>query len=234
MLVSGVDYVTPEGKLVLDDPEVRRGLVEALASYTAIYRKGCTPPDSVTWDDYGNNAAFLAQEVVMTPNETLSVVNALKRDRPEDYRENTATIEWPLGPHDEPFPIGGSVFQAMVFKDGGNAAAAQQFVRFLVAEGWLMHYLDFSGERMLPTISKLLDQPFWLDPSDRHRMAAVMQIASRPLAHIYAAASGNWRHDQVEEEHVWAKAVHRVAADGVSPEQAVDEAIARIKEILSE
>jgi multiple sugar transport system substrate-binding protein len=33
---------------------------------------------------------------------------------------------------------------------------------------------------------------------------------------------------------VWSKAVHRVAADGVSPEQAVDEAIARIKQILSE
>jgi hypothetical protein len=31
-----------------------------------------------------------------------------------------------------------------------------------------------------------------------------------------------------------AKAIHRVAAEGVSPEQAVDEAIARIKQILSE
>jgi hypothetical protein len=28
--------------------------------------------------------------------------------------------------------------------------------------------------------------------------------------------------------------IHRVAADGISPDQAVDEAIARIKEILTE
>ena len=35
-------------------------------------------------------------------------------------------------------------------------------------------------------------------------------------------------------ERVWAKAVHRVAAEGITPEQAVDEAIARIKEILAE
>ena len=34
------------------------------------------------------------------------------------------------------------------------------------------------AERSLPPISKLLDQPFWLDPSDPHRMAAAMQIAS--------------------------------------------------------
>ena len=41
------DYVTRDGRLVIDDPEVRRRLIKALDGYTAIYRKGCTPPDSV-------------------------------------------------------------------------------------------------------------------------------------------------------------------------------------------
>jgi len=65
-------------------------------------------------------------------------------------------------------------------------------------------------------------------------MAAVMQASSRPMGHNYAQASGNYRHQVVSTERVWAKAVHHVAADGISPEQAVDEAIARIKQILSE
>jgi multiple sugar transport system substrate-binding protein len=134
----------------------------------------------------------------------------------------------------EPFRIVGFVFPAVVFKDGDHVATAEAFVRFLVGDGWLMHYLDFSGERLLPTISQLLDQPFWLDPSDPHRMAAAIQIKTRPLAHNYAVASGNWRHDLVEQEYVWQQAGHRVAADVISPEQVVDEAIARIKEILSE
>ena len=43
------DYVTRDGRLVIDDPEIRQRLVKAIDSYTAIYRKGCTPPDSVTW-----------------------------------------------------------------------------------------------------------------------------------------------------------------------------------------
>ena len=34
---------------VIDDPEIRRRLVKAIDSYTAVYRKGCTPPDAVTW-----------------------------------------------------------------------------------------------------------------------------------------------------------------------------------------
>ena len=108
-------------------------------------------------------------------------------------------------------------------------------MRFLVADGWLAHYLDFSGDRYLPPMPKLLDAPFWLDPSDPHRMAAAMQFLTRPRAqNLFAVASGNWRHQLVAKENVWGQAVHRVVAEGISPEQAVDEAIARIKAILAE
>jgi multiple sugar transport system substrate-binding protein len=228
------DYVTRDGKLVIDDPEIRRHLVKAIASYTAIYRKGCTPPASLTWGGGGNNEAFLAGNVVMTPNYSLSIPNALKSERPDDYYENTATVEWPLSPAGEPFLIPGFIFSAVVFKDGGNTATAKEFVRFLVAEGWLMHYLNFSGERMLPSIAALLDQPFWLDASDRHHMAAAMQAQSRPPSHDYTAASGDLGHDQIYNERIWAKAINRAITENISSEQAVDEAIARIKEILSE
>ena len=228
-------YVTRDGRLVIDDPEVRQGLIKAIDSYAAIYRKGCTPPGSVTWDNSDNNEQFFAQAVVMTVNQTLSIPNALKSERPDDYYENTATIEWPLGPSGEPFPIlGSSVMPGLVFKDGDHVATAKEFVRFLVAEGWLAHYLNFSGERMLPPMQKLLDQPFWLDPSDPHRMASVMQVSSREPSYDYTVALSDSRHDTIWREFTWGKAIYRVAADGITPEQAVDEAIARIKQILSE
>ena len=102
------EYVTRDGRLVIDDPEIRRKLIAAIDSYTAFYRKGCTPPDAVNWSTGDrNNKAFLAQTVVMTENETLSIPNALKREHPDDYYKNPATIEWPLGPSGEPFPIDG-------------------------------------------------------------------------------------------------------------------------------
>jgi hypothetical protein len=44
----------------------------------------------------------------MTANERLSAINAFKRERPDDYYANTATIEGPLGPGGTPFPIGGT------------------------------------------------------------------------------------------------------------------------------
>jgi multiple sugar transport system substrate-binding protein len=234
MAVYEAGYVTREGRLVIDNPEVRHGLIKAIDSYTAIYRKGCSPPDSVNWTNADNNEDFLAQKVVMTANQTLSIPNALKLERPDDYHENVATIEWPLGPAGEPFPIVSFFMPAVVFKDGDHVPTALEFVRFLAAEGWLAHYLNFSGERFLPAMPALLDQPFWLDPSDPHRMAGAMQISSRPSYFDYGVLSGNWRHGLVNSERVWAKAIHRVAAEGASPEQAVDEAIGRIKKILSE
>ena len=87
---------------------------------------------------------------------------------------------------------------------------------------------------MLPPMPKLLEQPFWLDPSDPHRMAAAMQFASRPMHYDYATVSGDWRYGRVGQEDAWGKAIHRVVTEGISPEQAVDEAIARIKQILAE
>jgi multiple sugar transport system substrate-binding protein len=228
------DWVTREGRLVIDQPDIRQRLIEAVDRYTSIYRKGCTPPDSTAWASIDNNKAFLARTVVMTPNESLSIPNALKRERPEDYYKNTATIEWPLGPRGNAFPIKGSFYAAPIFKDGGHVATAKEFVRFLVAEGWLAHYLDFAGERMLPPMPKLLDAPFWLDPSDPHRMAAAMQVAARPMQYDYIVVTGDCHYERVWEERVWPKAVNRVVTAGISPEQAVDEAIARVKQILAE
>jgi multiple sugar transport system substrate-binding protein len=234
LAASGGEYVTRDGRFVIDDPTIRRKLIAAIDSYTAFYRKGCTPPDAVNWSTGDrNNKAFLARTVVMTENESLSIPNALKHERPDDYYKDATTIEWPLGPSGEAFPIIGDVIPAVVFKDGAHVATAEAFVRFLVGKGWLAHYLDFAGERMLPPMQKLLDQPFWLDPSDPHRMAGVMQISSRPMQYHYAQV-GDWRHGRVWEDWTWAKAIHRVAAEGISPEQAVDDAIARVKQILSE
>jgi multiple sugar transport system substrate-binding protein len=224
------EYVTRDGRLVIDDPEIRQKLIKVIDSDTAFHREGCTPPDAVNWSTGDrNNKAFLAKTVVMTENQSLSIPNALKHERPDDYYKDAATIEWPLGRSGEPLPIIGDIISAVVFKDGHHSATAETFVRFLVGDGWLAHYLDFAGERMLPPMQKLLDQPFWLDPSDPHRMAAVMQVASRPMAYDQTQALGDPRHDQVWQEWTWANAVHRVAAEGVSPAQAVDEAIARIK-----
>jgi multiple sugar transport system substrate-binding protein len=233
-LAYDAPWFTPEGRLQVDDPSVRAGMIKALTDYTAIWRKGCTPPDSMRWTSAGNNEAFLAQTVVMTANTTLSIPAALRTARPDHYHRNAVTIEWPNGAHGRPLVIYGFISRAVVFKAGTDPALAGDFVRFLAAEGWLAHWLTFAGDRYLPPMRKLVEQPFWLDVSDRHRMRAAIQILTRPHQLARGGPDKEWQAQQIWDENVWAKAVHRVAADGISPEQAVDEAIARVKQILSE
>jgi multiple sugar transport system substrate-binding protein len=234
-LAYDASWMAPDGSLQVDDPSVRAGMVRALTDYTAIWRKGCTPPDSTTrWTVAGNNDAFLEQSVVMTANATLSIPAALRTARPDDYYRNAVTIEWPTGANGRPLVIYGFISRAVVFKDGSNPALAGDFVRFLAEEGWLAHWLTFAGDRYLPPMRKLVEQPFWLDVSDPHRMRAAVQILTRPHQLTRGGPDKEWQAQQIWDENVWGHAVYRVAAEGISPEQAVDEAIARIKQILSE
>lgn len=123
----------------------------------------------------------------------------------------------------------------MVFKEGSNPGVAKQFVRFLAEDGWLAHWLDFAGDRMLPPMRRLIDRPFWLDPGDPHRMRSAMQTLTQPHSYSWWGVSREQeRRFDLAEPPIMEMAVHRVAAEGWSPERAADEAIARIKELLKE
>ena len=86
----------------------------------------------------------------MTPNATLSIPNALKRERPDDYYENAATIEWPdWRRRPAACHLTAFVMRAVVFKAGGHVALAKEFVRFLVERG-LARALSRLRRRALP------------------------------------------------------------------------------------
>jgi multiple sugar transport system substrate-binding protein len=226
-----VSYLSPDGEPRLDEPAVREQIVKILADYTAVWGKGCTPPDSVEWTNIDNNKNFHDQKVAMTINSTLSIPNALMAERPDDYYQNTTTMPWPKGPGGEPYGIETGFIRAVVFKDGANVDAAKDFLRYLLSEGRLGAYLEASLGRGLPTMPALLETPFWQDSKDPHRTAAASQLG-QPVAPSYPNL--NPKYGQVEEEAIWEKAVNRIAVDGLTPEQAADEAIARIKQILAE
>jgi multiple sugar transport system substrate-binding protein len=226
-----VSYLSPDGEPRLDEPAVREQIVKILADYTAVWGKGCTPPDSVEWTNIDNNKNFHDQKVAMTINSTLSIPNALMAERPDDYYQNTTTMPWPKGPGGEPYGIETGFIRAVVFKDGANVDAAKDFLRYLLSEGRLGAYLEASLGRGLPTMPALLETPFWQDSKDPHRTAAANQLG-QPVAPSYPNL--NPKYGQVEEEAIWEKAVNRIVVDGLTPEQAADEAIARIKQILAE
>ncbi|MDP3240660.1 MAG: ABC transporter substrate-binding protein, partial [Reyranella sp.] len=46
-----VKLVDESGKLLVDDPKVRDGLISALRDYTYVYARGCSSPSSTGWKD---------------------------------------------------------------------------------------------------------------------------------------------------------------------------------------
>jgi multiple sugar transport system substrate-binding protein len=62
-LARGTPWLDLERRPQVDRPEIRAGIIEALKAYTSIWRKGCTPPESVNWAAIDNNEAFLEQVV---------------------------------------------------------------------------------------------------------------------------------------------------------------------------
>ena len=208
-------------------------MVQAMTPTRRSGARAARRPSSANWTNIDNNKAFLAQTVVMTANTTLSIPAALRTARPDDYYRNAATIDWPKAPTASRWFSTGAIRAPWSSRPAGIAPLAEEFVRFL-AEGWLAHWLDFAGDRLMPPMRKLVEQPFWLDPGDPHRMRAAIQILTRPHLMNMDVRDHEWQSGRIWDENVWGKAVHRVVADGISPEQAVDEAIARIKQILAE
>ena len=75
MDAHNVKLVDDSGKLLVDDPKVREGLIGALKDYTDIYTRGCTPPSSSNWKDPDNNVAFHNKTSILTHNATISIVS---------------------------------------------------------------------------------------------------------------------------------------------------------------
>jgi multiple sugar transport system substrate-binding protein len=233
-IIANSAYLWPETGSSLDDPTFHSNLIKSVDSYTAIWRKSCTPTDAPAWQYPENNKAFLEQRVVMTLNTTLSIPGALWVRQPEDYYEHTATIDWPEGPNDRVFPLIIGFLEAVVFADGRNVAGAKRFLSFLLSEDWLGASLEAAGGRYMPLIVEDLGKPFWTDPADPHLRTAVEQLAGPIIPDWGPIRRWQPEWDPVQPRQLMAEAVHRVVTEGISPEQAVDEAIARIKQVLRE
>ena len=61
----------------------------------------------------------------MTINDTLSIPNALRAARPEDYYEHAVTIAWPAGAYGQPLAIYSGVYQAVVFRARPRKSGAE-------------------------------------------------------------------------------------------------------------
>jgi multiple sugar transport system substrate-binding protein len=232
LLAHDAYFMSPDGRLLFDEPGMRGRIVKALESFTAPAKKGCVPPGAMNWTDTDNNANFLNQTVVMVANASLSIPASQRETNPENYYKNIATIPWPKAVDGGPLTqLGGSIY-ALSFTASPNPEGAKAFLRYLLQPEQLGPYLEATQGRFFPPMPRLLERPFWQSSSDPHVAALARQLAGSEKRFVPSAY--NWKYQKAEAERVWPKAVARIVIDGWSAEAAIDEAIARSKQIMSE
>jgi multiple sugar transport system substrate-binding protein len=227
---GGGGIVTADGKLHIDDPKVRQAVTTTLTKLTTPFKEGYVPPSALNWGDPDNNNAFHAQEVVMTPNDTISIEVAVMSNK-QWYYEDIATSQIPLDNAGKPVPALLGVELAFIPKGARNVAAAKDFVRYLIQPAHLNGYLKQALGRWLPVMPSIVhNDPYWLDPSDPHRPPAVRQGVLGPTATWFYVF--NPAYAQVDAEHVFAVAESDII-NGMDPDKATSKAFDRIAAIFS-
>src|SRR3954470_5729267 len=234
-----VKLVDDDGKLLVDDPKVREGLIGALKDYTDTYIKGCTPPSSTTWKDPDNNVAFHNKTIAMTHNFTISIAAKWFEDSqnqsltPEQraaakkaYEETIITASFPNKPDGSPIKYRSDVKTGVIFAAAKNKPQAKEFVKFLLQEENLQPYVEGALGRWFPVTIAEQKSPFW--QADRHRKAVYTQFPGGTTPFDFTK---NFKFTILNNENVWAKAMNRVVSEKVPVDKAVDELIARIKQV---
>jgi multiple sugar transport system substrate-binding protein len=235
-----VKLVDDNGKVLVNDPKVRAGLINAVRDYSMPYQKGCSPPSSTSWKDPDNNVAFHNKTTIMTHNATISIaakwfddmnnttLSQAERDQAKkNYYENIVTSGFPKRPDGTPMSYRAAVKTGVVFADAKNKKRAREFVTFLLQDENLIPYVEGSLGRWYPvTKSGAARLSFWL--ADPHRTSVQKQFAAGTSTFEFTK---NYKFTILNNENVWAKAVNRVVSEKWPVEKAVDEMINRIKEV---
>jgi multiple sugar transport system substrate-binding protein len=239
MDAHGVKLVDDEGKLLVDQPAVRTGLIAALKDYTDVYSRNCTPPSATAWKDPDNNVAFHNKTTVMTHNATISIAakwlddsnNAAltaeqRAEAKANYENRIATAGFPNRPNGQPMVYRAAIKTGVVFSEARNKNRAKEFVAFLLQEENLSPYVEGALGRWFPVTKEGQQSAFW--NADPHRRAVRDQFANGTVTFEFTK---NWKFTILNNENVWAKAMNRVVNERVPVERAVDEMIARIKQV---
>jgi multiple sugar transport system substrate-binding protein len=237
-----IKLVNDAGKLLVDEPAVRQGLINALTDYSAVYSKGCTPPSSTNWKDPDNNVAFHNKTTVMTHNATISIAAkwlddmdnaaltpAQREEAKINYTQKIATAGFPNKPDGSKMTYRAAVKTGVIFKDAKNKAAAKLFVAFMLDDANLTPYVEGSLGRWFPVTKAAQQSAFW--KSDSHRLAVYNQFMSGTTPFEFTK---NYKFTVLNNENVWAKALNRILSEKVPVDKATDEMIARIKQVAAQ
>jgi multiple sugar transport system substrate-binding protein len=225
---GGGDIVTKDGKLHLDDPAVRQGVVKALTYPTTAYKQGYVPAGAINWNDADDNNAFHSKQIVMDLDGTISTEVALYKDK-EAYHD-IVTMGLPLSNDGKPVASQLTVVNALIPKGAKNVEVAKDFLRYFIQPKVNNDWLKVGLGRNIPVMPAIVkNDPWWL--ADPHRKAYTEQGVLGPTLPAYWAF--NPAYAEVQNTHVWSAAWSDIMRNGTAPEVAAAQAHKQIEAIFA-
>jgi multiple sugar transport system substrate-binding protein len=225
---GGAGIVSKDGRLHLDDPQVREAVVKALAYPSTAYKEGFVPPGAINWNDADDNTAFHAKQIVMDFDGTISTEVAIIKDR-QDY-DDVVTMGFPLSNDGKPVSAQVAIGVTMIPKGAKNPEVAKDFMKYFIQPQVSNARLKTGLGRSIPAMPSIVQNDhWWFD--DPHRKAYVelgLLGPTIPEFFVYNPA-----YAQVRNEHVWATGWTDVMQGGLTPQAAADKAFKRVEEIFA-
>jgi len=227
---GGQGIVTKDGKLHLDDPEVREAAIKALTYPATAYKEGSVPPGAINWNDADDNNAFHAKQIVMDLDGTISTeVAVLSQGKKDDY-DDIVTMGLPLSNDGKPVPSQAASPCGLIPKGAKNIAVAKDFLKYIIQPKVNNERLKTGLGRSIPCMPSIVrGDHWWFD--DPHRAAYTQQGLLGPTVPQFWAF--NPAYAQVQNEHAWSAGWIDIMTGGMTPQAAAEKAFKRVEEIFA-
>jgi len=158
---GGQGIVTKDGKLHLDDPEVREAAIKALTYPATAYKEGSVPPGAINWNDADDNNAFHAKQIVMDLDGTISTeVAVLSQGKKDDY-DDIVTMGLPLSNDGKPVPSQAASPCGLIPKGAKNIAVAKDFLKYIIQPKVNNERLKTGLGRSIPCMPSIVKGDHW-------------------------------------------------------------------------
>lgn len=214
--------VEKDGKsVIINSPET----VEAAKYINDIFTVDkTTPPSAISWDDSGNNKAYLSGQAVTVFN-TGSVANSAKKDNPDLYK-NTGLAPFPAGPKGRFVP--GIENTLGIFKNAKNPELAEKLIEFYMDKDWYTSWIEKSAPLLVPVYSDLENKPVWQDPMNKPFIQSVKDFTFLGHRSDFSSRAG-----EVYNLRLLNDAFQRMLVDKVAPDKAIAELQTKMQEIYN-
>src|SRR5215469_5229091 len=158
---GGQNIVSKDGKLHLDDPQVREAVIKALTYPATAYKEGFVPPSAINWNDADDNNAFHAKQIVMDLDGTISTeVAVLSQGKKEDY-DDIVTMGLALSNDGKPVPSMANNPCILIPQGAKNVEVAKDFLKYVIQPKVANERLKTGLGRNIPCMPSIVKTDHW-------------------------------------------------------------------------